>query len=235
MSPQASAARIGAQTTRVRPRSHRAIRGSALAGLVLAAGLALTGCGAGPATAGAAVIIDGRRVPISVIQDKVEAVTAARAQRGLEQIPPDVLAREQIQRLISHEVVVRTGAQRGITVSDGEIDKTIADLETQFGGEQPFQDQVAAQNIAPGDLRTFVQDFLTGDALTKDVSGGATSEAELAAAQEQISTLLNETAQGLEVRVNPRYGVWDPRNGQIADVGSDLSVPEASATAAPGQ
>jgi len=216
-----------------RTRSYRAIRGSALAGVVLAAGLALTGCG--PATAGAAVIIDGQRVPISVIQDKVEAVTAARAQGGLEQIPPDVLAREQIQRLISHEVVVRAGAQRGITVSDGEIDKTIADLETQFGGEQAFQDQVTAQNIAPGDLRTFVQDFLTGDALTKDVSGGATSEAELAAAQEQINALLNETAQSLEVRVNPRYGVWDPRTGQISDAASDLSVPETPATVAPGQ
>ena len=216
-----------------RTRSYRAIRGSALAGVVLALGLALTGCG--PATAGAAVIIDGQRVPISVIQDKVEAVTAARAQGGLEQISPDVLAREQIQRLISHEVVVRAGAQRGITVSDGEIDKTIADLETQFGGEQAFQDQVTAQNIAPGDLRTFVQDFLTGDALTKDVSGGATSEAELAAAQEQINALLNETAQSLEVRVNPRYGVWDPRTGQISDAASDLSVPETPATVAPGQ
>jgi len=216
-----------------RTRSYRAIRGSALAGVVLAAGLALTGCG--PATAGAAVIIDSQRIPISVIQDKVEAVTAARAQGGLEQIPPDVLAREQIQRLISHEVVVRAGAQRGITVSDGEIDKTIADLETQFGGEQAFQDQVTAQNIAPGDLRTFVQDFLTGDALTKDVSGGATSEAELAAAQEQINALLNETAQSLEVRVNPRYGVWDPRTGQISDAASDLSVPETPATVAPGQ
>jgi len=216
-----------------RTRSYRAIRGSALAGVVLAAGLMLTGCG--PATAGAAVIIDGQRIPISVIQDKVEAVTAARAQGGLEQIPPDVLAREQIQRLISHEVVVRAGAQRGITVSDGEIDKTIADLETQFGGEQAFQDQVTAQNIAPGDLRTFVQDFLTGDALTKDVSGGATSEAELAAAQEQINTLLNETAQSLEVRVNPRYGVWDPQTGQISDAASDLSVPETPATVAPGQ
>lgn len=200
-------------------------RGPATAGLVLAAGLALAGCG--PAKAGAAVIIDQQRIPISVIQDKVETISAARAQHGLEPQPPDELAREQIQRLISHEVVMRAGAQRGITITDGQIDKTIADLETQFGGAQAFQEQVVAQNIAPGDLRTFVQDFLISDALTQSVSGGATSDADTAAAQQEINTLLNEVALGLGVSVNPRYGAWDPKTGQISAAGNEVSVPES--------
>jgi len=195
-----------------------------MAGLALAAGLALTGCG--PAKAGAAVIIDGQRIPISVIQDKVEAVSAARAQHGLEQTAVDELAREQIQRLITHEVFLRAGAQHGVTITAGEIDRTIADLEARFGGAEAFQEQVAAQNVAPGDLRTFVQDFLTGEALTDSVSGSATTEAELAAAQEEINTLLNETAQSLKVQLNPRYGSWDPATGEIKPSESQVSVPD---------
>jgi SurA-like N-terminal domain len=209
------------------------IRGPAMAGLVLAAGLALTGCG--PAKAGAAVIIDQQRVPISEIQNKVAAVSTARAQLGLEPKPADELAREQIQRLISHEVVARAGAQRGITVTDGQIDKTIADLQTRFGGAQGFQEQVVAQNIAPGDLRTFVQDFLISDALTRSVSGGATSDADTAAAQQEINALLSEVAQGLGVSVNPRYGVWDPETGQVSATGNEVSVPGSAPAVPPGQ
>jgi hypothetical protein len=209
------------------------IRGPAIAGLVLAAGLALTGCG--PAKAGAAVIIDQQRFPISVIQGKVDAVSTARAQYGLEPTAADELAREQIQRLISHEVVLRAGAQRGITVTDGQIDQTIADLEIRFGGEQGFQEQVVAQNIAPGDLRTFVQDFLISDALTKSVTGGSTSDADTAAAQQEINALLNEVAQGLGVSVNPRYGAWDPKTGQVSATGNELSVPASGPAVPPGQ
>ena len=209
------------------------IRGPAMAGLALAAGLALTGCG--PAKAGAAVIIDQQRVPISVVQNKVAAVSTARAQHGLEPKSADELAREQIQRLISHEVVLRAGAQRGITVTDGQIDKTIADLETRFGGAQGFQEQVVAQNIAPGDLRTFVQDFLISDALTKSVTGGTSSEADTAAAQQEINALLIEVAQGLGVSVNPRYGVWDPKTGQVSAARNELSVSESAPAVPPGQ
>lgn len=209
------------------------IRVPVLAGVLLAAGLALTGCG--PAKAGAAVIIDQQRVPISMIQNKVESVTTGRAQHGLEPKPADDLAREQIQRLITHELYLRVAAQRGVTVTDGQIDKTIADLETRFGGAAGFQEQVAAQNIAPGDLRTFVQDFLIADALTKSISAGATSEAETATAQQELETLIKQTAQTLPVRVNPRYGVWNPENGAVTAAPDSVSVPESAPPVTPGQ
>ncbi|MCI0687984.1 MAG: hypothetical protein L0Y54_12205 [Sporichthyaceae bacterium] len=215
---------IGTLRTLVRPDRPALRPRLTVAVLAAAAGLALTGCQ--PAKAGAAVIIDGERVPVSVVQDKVEAVAAARAARGLDAVPHDVLAREQIQRLIGHQIAMRTAAQRGVTVTPGDIDQEIAAREAEFGGPESFQDQVAAANIAPGDLRTFVQDYLSMDALRASIAGGATTEAELVAAQQELNKLSETTARGMNIRVNPRYGSWDPATGEIKPSESQVSVPD---------
>lgn len=210
--------------------SRRVARAGAALGALLAV-LAVAGCG--PSKAGAAVIIEGDRVPVSVIQDKVKAVSAQRAAHGLEPMATDFLAREQIQRLITHQVVVRAAAERSVTVSEGEIDKKLTEFEGQFGGAAAFADQVAAENIAPGDLRIFVSDFMTIEALVGSFAPGATSQAELGPAQQQAEDLLIRIGDELKVRINPRYGIWDAKNGVIAP-DRELSEPDLSDLVSPG-
>jgi len=196
------------------------------------AAVALSGCGDAPLKSGAAVIVDARRTTIATLQGKVDAITAERARTGQDPVPSAEQSRTQIQRIIVHRILERAAADHAVTVTETEIDDRIAALEQQFGGKDGFAVQVAAANIASGDLRTFIRDELLGKKLGETLVPGAQTDAELQQRQKALNDLLIQTAKETDVAVNPRYGSFDPSTGQLNEPANPL-VQQQSPTPSP--
>jgi outer membrane murein-binding lipoprotein Lpp len=187
-------------------------------GAAMAAALvALSGCSDTQLKSGAAVIVDDQRTTIASLQGKVDAITAERARTSQDPVPAAEQSRTQIQRIIVHRILQRAAVAHGVTVSETEIDDRIAGLEQQFGGKEGFAVQVAAANIAPGDLRTFINDELLGKKLGDTLVPGAQTDAELQQRQRALNDLLIQEAKQTDVAVNPRYGSFDPSTGQLSE------------------
>lgn len=206
-----------------KPRSRRF---PALALAAVTAVISIGGCGTdGPLQAGAAVIIEGERVTVGEIQDKVEAIVAERdrvnvllqaaGQEPLQAVDSTLESRQQIQRLIVHRILENAGAVHGVTVTESEIDDELATLEEQFGSADAFAQQIAAASIAPGDLRTFVGDSILQTKLGEALVPNAATDEELSQRQDEVNNLLITTATELHVTVNPRFGAFDPSTGQV--------------------
>jgi hypothetical protein len=213
------------------PRVIRRAQLIAVAAAAVAA-VAVTGCDAAQARAGAAVIVDDQRTTVDTLQAKVDAITSERARTGQQAVPAAEQNRTQIQRIIVHRILERAAAPHGVTVTPSEIDARIADLERQFGGKEGFAVQVAAANIAPSDLRTFINDELLGQKLGEALVPGAQTNDELQQRQKALNDLLIKTAKETDVVVNPRYGIFDPSTGQVKEPTNPLVQRE---TPAPGQ
>ena len=198
----------------MKPSSHLR-RLLAVGAAMAAAVVALSGCGDTQLKSGAAVIVDDQRTSIASLQGKVDAITAERARTGQDPVAAAEQSRTQIQRIIVHRILERAAAAHGVTVSETEIDDRIAGLEQQFGGKEGFAVQVAAANIAPGDLRTFINDELVGKKLGETLVPGAQTDAELQQRQRALNDLLIQEAKQTDVAVNPRYGSFDPSTGQL--------------------
>jgi foldase protein PrsA len=144
--------------------------------LAAATGLALlllSGCGDGELRPGAAAIVGDERIATTELQELVE--------RGLsdpqaaQQLGGDRQAyqRQALARLINRAVMEKAAEERGITVSEGDVDAQLESFAQQAGGRETLEQQAAQSGIAPQDLERFVRDIVLdqalGDALTEDV------------------------------------------------------------------
>ena len=143
--------------------------------LALAAGavLLLTGCGDGQARPGAAAVVGEERITTEQLQAIVE--------RGLEdpqaaqQLGGDLPAYQRLalSRLINAEVLEQAAEERGVTVTDGQVDAQIEQFAQQAGGREVLEQQAAQSGIAAPDLEPFVRSIVLdqqlGDELTEDL------------------------------------------------------------------
>lgn len=178
--------------------------------------LSVGGCASvDPSRSGAAVIIEGDRITIDELQDKVELIAQEREAAGAQPVPAADESRQQIQRMIVHRILENAAAAHDIAITPSEIDQRIAELEQQFGGADAFAAEVAARSIASTDVRTFISDDLMVTRIGEALVPGAASQEELARRQDELNEFLIATARELEVTVNPRYGTFNPETGQV--------------------
>lgn len=103
----------------------------------------LTGCGSGQSQPNAAVIVDGKSIPVDEVQtllDKVvreqEAAKPLAQQRKL-----DLVAREAVSQLVLHELLVKAAREENITVRAQDVDQAIK--------QDPFSDELPADGSVP--------------------------------------------------------------------------------------
>jgi len=157
--------------------------------LLATAGLAvvtLSGCGDNPVRAGAAATVGDVRITTTDLNGLVTRGLAdpqAEQQLGADKA---AFQRQTLSRLINHQVLAEAAKQKSVTVTDGDVDKRIAEFEQQAGGAQQLEQQAAQNGIAKQDLRSFVRDIVLndalGDKLTADVQ---VPQAQLQAAYQQ--------------------------------------------------
>ena len=101
--------------------------GRALA-VVATVGVVVSGCGAGPSQVGSAVIVGTTSVPLEQVQSRLDValgktdVVAQLASSGVG--APDI-ARDVVTGAVMHDLLARTAATEGITVSEADVDAAL--------------------------------------------------------------------------------------------------------------
>ncbi|GLW74580.1 lipoprotein [Kitasatospora phosalacinea] len=176
----------------------RAALGTAVAAAALAA------CSGAPAHQGAAAVVGSDRISIAQVEARVTAVRDGAARSGAATEEQPGLARHAVSDLILGKVVARALADRGLTVSQGEIDRARAADARTVGSEAKLAELLRAKQGVPAtDVDGFYRQQI---GLVKLADGQDPSSAEGDAA---IRKALVDAGAALHIEVNPRYGSWN--------------------------
>ncbi len=188
--------------------------------LVLALG-GLSGCRT--SQLGAAAIVGNQRITVSEIQGTLDKVRDQRVQYGLDtDLGPDA-ARGEVERRVLDLVFERAAADMGLTVTQADVEKTKASEERS---DEEIAQLAAQNNVSMDNLdelyRRFTLERAISDAIEKQFPG-----ADEKTLNDEFSKRLIQTASEMDIRINPRYGTFDPTVGQITPLEPDfLQIPK---------
>src|SRR5438105_10635159 len=141
-------------------------KGALVAGL--AAILLLPGCGNyfDPAAA----VVDGHKVPASLIENAAANFRkTANLKSAASQGTPDQLTRQFAQnylsRLVLHDVLAPRAQELGVTVTDAEVTARIAKIKKNFKTEAQFEQAVRGQGLTDALLHDLIRDDLLSQAV----------------------------------------------------------------------
>ncbi|MFE6687069.1 SurA N-terminal domain-containing protein [Streptomyces sp. NPDC057743] len=198
-------------------RRRTALSVSAAAALLAATPL-LTACGS-EAHPGAAAIVDGKRITVAQLQTRVKEVRAAQAAspEGNQLIAnTGRLGLSTLNGMIFDEVLARSAADAGVTVTRADVQKGRAAAEEQAGGPARLKQMWLQQGIAPDRVDAVIRNQLLLDGLAKHLHADRATPT----GQRTLVQALAKTSRSLGVDVNPRYGKWDDQQvilGQTKD------------------
>jgi hypothetical protein len=133
------------------PTRTRAVRLSLAAA---AAGLVLAGCASGPAQAGSAAIVGNTAIPLSTVQQELDAAVSSQAavKQAQAQGQLDQVSREILTEQVMHKVTAAAAGQYRLAVTDAQLDKYIS----ASGGI----DKLTSPDLSAADRRSTARDQL---------------------------------------------------------------------------
>lgn len=184
------------------------------AALLLAAPL-LSACGE-QAHPGAAAVVGGERIEVSVVQAKVKDVRAAqeRSPQAAQLIKDSgQLSRAKLYDLIVGRVVQRAADDAGVTVSRKEIQEGRIALARQAGGEEQLAAVYLQQRgVAPDQIEEVVRRDVVVGKLAQALGAGETPDS-----QQKLNAAFSAAAKALKIDVNPRFGSWSDQKLELGD------------------
>jgi hypothetical protein len=118
-----------------------------------------------------------------------------------------------INLLVRAALVEQIAKNEGITVTSTEVATERAAEAKAAGGEQALIKTSEQGGVAAADLDLTVREKVLIDKLQTKFGGDATA----------ASNKLTAAAGKVGVRINPRFGTWDPKNLAIGGAVNDLS------------
>jgi hypothetical protein len=183
---------------------------------LLAGAPLLTACG-GEAHPGAAAVVGGDRIEVSMLQSQVAAVREAqRDSKDAAQLidKSGQLSRAKLHGLIFDRVLDRAAQDAGVSVSRNEIQQMRKAAAAQSGGEERLRTAMLQQSwVAPGQIDAVLREQVQ---LTK-LAQALGADLQQPAGQQAVGEALGKASKALRVDVNPRYGSWDDKQTQLAD------------------
>ncbi len=147
--------------------SYRTIIVAALAGVLA---LGLTACGEGDVAAR----VNGETISQSEIDEEIERMKTEYPElfSGADAEGRELDYREQLlQSRIDQLLVTQAAEERGIDVSESDVDEYIDEIRSSFPDEEDFQAQLEASGVTEEDLRRQAHDQLLVEQLVDEVSG----------------------------------------------------------------
>lgn len=185
-----------------------------IAALVISAGLLLTGC----SQVNEAASIGDLKIEQSDLQATVDSILAERAKVDTSQmqlVTGEDLIRGQLRFKILIQIYGAIAEELDLKVTNGIIEQKRAEILSQVGGEENLAKSLVSAAIAPEDLDPYLSAVATSDLITDALIQSGVSEADAGA---RINTLLVAKAAELNIKVNPRYGTWDSKAGDVVPV-----------------
>ncbi len=133
---------------------------------------------------GLAALVNGQPISSADYERQVEQVEAFFQQEGLDAESDEgrerlAQARRQVlEQMIDQELIGQAAAEMGISVSDEELEASIAGIIEQSGGEDGFNQSLAATGTTYDDFRQMLLDQLLSEAVYRSVTESIESVAE---------------------------------------------------------
>lgn len=187
------------------------------AATLLAATPLLSACGA-EGHPGAAAVVDGDRITMAQLQDRVEAVRdAQRAAPQGEQLIRRTgrLNRATLDGMIRHHVVAQVAKDTGVHVSRSEIQQTRERYEEQAGGAQALQAALLQQQaLAPSEI----DDRVWLELSVRKIADASGIDLRTAQGNRALTKKFADASRHMDIEVNPRYGTWNSDKAGLTGV-----------------
>jgi hypothetical protein len=180
-----------------------------------------------PVKAGSAAIVGSSSLSETDVNAQAQEVLAAVTKGGASAATLDLAQVNQhiVGNWVQGELIARIATRLNISVSQGDVDRFLANLVTKSGQTRSqIEASAAAQGgIAPSQLDAVATTLLLGQQIEKQLLPSGTSTEQGAALVKELDS--EATRAGLEI--NPRYGAWDAAHGTVG------AAPDLSATVPP--
>jgi hypothetical protein len=182
-----------------------------LAVLTLASGLLLTGC----AQTNEAASVGDFKITQTELQSSIDAVMAERGKVDITQMKletGDALNRGQLRFKILMHTFDEIAKELKIDVTASQIATKKSSIVQSVGGESELPKNLVNAAIAEQDFDAYVRALVISEQITSALTASGVAEADVST---KLGQLLSAKAKSLGVKVNPRYGVWDPTSGDV--------------------
>jgi len=177
---------------------------------VLAA-LVLTSC----SSMNSAITIGDKEFSTSDVQKPVDEVLRDRKKVDTSQMQlpeADELLRNQAQFYIVGILLDRIAADKKLSVTNADIAARRTEILSQVGGEAELPKALVGASLAQSNLDAYLKILIISEKLSKDIIlSGVSSEQ----AAEEVNKIVVALAKKLGVKVNPKYGKWNPDSASI--------------------
>ena len=185
--------------------------------------LLLTSCGS--MTTG--VSIGETEIKSSEIQKNVDDILTARNGVDTSQmqlIEGAELLRNQAQFLIIKVLLDKVALDKNLSINSADVAARRADTISRLGGESQLPTALVGANLAVSNLDAYLRILLISDRLNVELINAGVAE-DVAATE--VSKLVIDTALKLGVKVDAKYGKWNPTTATIeaADATSGAVTP----------
>ena len=161
------------------------------------------------------VTIGDKEIKSSEIQKSVDEILEARKKVDTTQMQLVVgaeLLRNQAQFVIISNLLDKIAADNKIVVSEAEVSARRADVVAQVGGEAALPKALVGSSLAASNLDAYLRILIVSEKLNAAVvSSGIPVEQ----AGEAVTKIVVANAKKLEIKVNPKYGKWNPDSASI--------------------
>ncbi|GAA2421928.1 hypothetical protein GCM10010191_36990 [Actinomadura vinacea] len=217
--------------------SGRTIKAVAAAAVAAAA---LAGCGGGEMKVGSAALVGDERIAVSTLNgavsdwqrefradpmaNRMRADPGSFGQGGTAEPLSETDLRRALDLLVRFRIADEVARRQNLPVSAGRVDQIVDDMN-QSGG--------AASTVrAVGLPARYTRDVARLVAVELDLGKrfGGTDDPrspQSMAAEARVDAVLTGTAGKMKIKINPRFGSFDPNRVSISPVTARLSAPES--------
>jgi hypothetical protein len=189
-----------------------------------------------PEQLGAAAIVDDTRITVSEIQGALEIVRDAQERLGVPTEDLADAALREIQRRVVVLIYTEAAEREGLTITEGEVATRRAAYRQAAGSDSEYERR-ALQNPSFPRTLSGAEDDIRLELIERKLADKLSAAAGRTLTNDELGPLIEErlvaTAKSMRVRINPRYGQFDPEGGAIKPYPFDFfrpsPEPEASA------
>ena len=173
----------------------------------------LTGC----SNMSSGISVGDQTLKSSEIQRAVDEILEARktlADPQMQLFDTQKLLRNQAQFAVITILFNEIAKELNILVTPSDVNQRRIEVVAQIGGEDRVPTALVNSNLAESSFDDYLRLLIIIDILNNSLIANGASEEQ---ASLEVSKLLVVTAEKLGVKVNPKYGKWNPVSAVIED------------------
>jgi hypothetical protein len=162
-----------------------------------------------------AITIGDKEFSISDIQKPVDEVLRDRKKVDTSQMQlpeADELLRNQAQFYIVGILLDRIAVDKKLSVTNADIAARRTEILSQVGGEAELPKALVGASLAQSNLDAYLKILIISEKLNEDIVLSGVSSEQVA---EEVNKIVVALAKQLGVKVNPKYGTWNPETASI--------------------